>query len=176
MDRIESRGAESALIAIDDRVCASSRNVVREIVEASGRFTDEEVNLAVELVDDYLSRGKASGYDFLFARCGGGCAGFACFGRIPATRSSYDLYWIAVHPAFQRRGVGRHLLTAVESAVVRDGGSRIYLDTSGSAAYEQARGFYEATGYRREAVLADFYAPGDDKVIFAKELVATGDG
>jgi hypothetical protein len=50
------------------------------------------------------------------------------------------------------------------------GARRIYADTSSRPQYEPTRRFYEACGYRREAFLADFYAPGDGKIIFGKEL------
>jgi hypothetical protein len=46
----------------------------------------------------------------------------------------------------------------------------VVLDTSGNDAYIPTRGFYNRLGYREAARLADFYAPGDDKVVFAKNL------
>jgi ribosomal protein S18 acetylase RimI-like enzyme len=97
-------------------------------------------------------------------------AGYACYGPIPATRESHDLYWIAVAPERQGRGLGRRLLRAVEREVARAGGRRIYVDTSGRDAYAPTRAFYERAGYVREATLPDFYAPGDAKVIYRKQL------
>ena len=50
------------------------------------------------------------------------------------------------------------------------GGGRVYAETSGRPLYESTRAFYLRCGYRREAELADFYAPGDAKVIFVKTI------
>jgi GNAT superfamily N-acetyltransferase len=143
---------------------------VRALVAATGRFSQEEIAIAVELVEEALAHGAASGYHFIFADDGTELRGYACFGPIPATRSSFDLYWIAVAPVYQHAGLGRGILIEVESQVRGLGGSRIYLDTSGRADYAPTRAFYERAGYRAEAILEDFYAPGDSKIVFAKRL------
>jgi ribosomal protein S18 acetylase RimI-like enzyme len=147
------------------------RRTVREIVESTGFFSPEEIGIAVELVGERLARGPASGYEFVFAEIDGRTVGYACYGRVAATRASYELYWIAVRRDCQRRGLGRALLAKAESLVHRRGGTRIYADTSGREQYASTRAFYESAGYRREAVLRDFFAPGDDKVILAKVLL-----
>jgi hypothetical protein len=50
------------------------------------------------------------------------------------------------------------------------GARRVYADTSSRLQYKPTRAFYLACGYVREAILADFYAPDDGKVIFVKVL------
>lgn len=157
-------------VNLRERVLASDPSVVREIVRSTGFFSEQEVELAIELVLERLARGTASGYFFLFAECEARIAGYACYGPIPCTRHSYDVYWIAVHPDWQGRGVGRTLLCALEQRVAAAGGCRIYVETSGRQQYGPTRSFYEHNGYRCEAVLTDFYAPGDDKMIYVKEL------
>jgi ribosomal protein S18 acetylase RimI-like enzyme len=144
---------------------------VRTLVERTGFFNGDEVAIAAELVEARLADGAASGYEFVFADLGGSLAGYACYGAIPCTAASYDLYWIAVEPKFQRHGAGRTLMDAVESQVAARGGERIYIDTSGREQYQPTRAFYERSGFRCEARLADFYAPGDDRVIYVKQLL-----
>jgi len=148
---------------------------VRALTEATGKFHGHEVRVAVELVEERLQKGESSGYHFLFAEEGGRLAGYACWGPIPCTAGAFDLYWIAVHPDRQGRKLGRRLLAECERAVRRGGGRRIFVETSGRPDYAPTRGFYEACGYRREAALADFYAPGDDKIVFGKALAAGDD-
>ena len=46
----------------------------------------------------------------------------------------------------------------------------MYIETSNRPQYASTRAFYERCGYVCEAVLRDFYAPGDDKVIFVRVL------
>jgi GNAT superfamily N-acetyltransferase len=146
---------------------------VRALVAGTGFFSAEEVDVAVELVDETLSRGKASGYEFVFveaAESGGELLGYTCFGPIPATASSFDLYWIAVAPESQGSGIGRKLIGETERLARKQGAARMFVDTAGRAQYAPTRAFYERMGYRKAAVLDDFFAPGDAKVIYAKAL------
>ena len=126
--------------------------------------------MAVELLQENLSRGESSGYYFSFVEINERVVGYSCYGPIPCTRESYDLYWIAVLHEFRGRGIGRDLLQRTEEKIGELGGKRIYVDTSSREQYEPTRSFYRAGGYEREAVLKDFYSPGDDKVIYVKQL------
>jgi D-alanine-D-alanine ligase len=148
----------------------SDRQTVRSILESSGFFYPAEVQVAVELVEERLARGEASGYYFLFADLPQGAAGYACFGPIACTQASYDLYWIGVHQDHRHRGLGRRLLEASEETIRKMGGLRVYAETSSRQQYEPTRQFYARCGYRIEAVLQDFYGPGDGKIIFLKIL------
>lgn len=139
---------------------------IEKVLLATAMFTAEEIGIAVTL----LTEPAAAGYRFLFLDGPAGLAGFACYGHIPGTDRSYDLYWIAVDPLYQGRGLGQRLLSEVEHAVRRDGGDRLYVDTSGRSQYSATRKFYLAAGYVVTAELSDFYRPGDDKVIFCKIL------
>jgi GNAT superfamily N-acetyltransferase len=153
-------------------VQAEDHDAVRSLVAGTGFFRPDEIDIAVELVEERLARGTVSGYEFIFAECDGKLAGYACYGPIPCTTASFDLYWIAVDPGHQRQGIGRQLVLAVESCVVAHGGERIYIDTSGKTQYAPTRSFYERNGFHCDARLKDFYAPGDDRVIYAKRLAS----
>lgn len=148
----------------------SDSQAVREITLSTGFFTPEEIEVAVELVEERLTKGVSSGYHFIFLEREGKPAGYACFGPIACTTVSYDLYWIAVHADFQGCGYGRLLLEESEKAIQQMGGRRVYIETSSRAQYEPTRAFYLRCGYRQEALLEDFYAPGDSKVIYLKVL------
>jgi acetoin utilization deacetylase AcuC-like enzyme/ribosomal protein S18 acetylase RimI-like enzyme len=144
---------------------------IRRLVEITGFFSPEEVEVAGELVADRIAKGPESGYEFVMADHYGRLTGYTCFGPIPCTSSSYDLYWIAVHPDFQGRGLGRRLIMEAEKRIKASGGTRIYVDTSQRVQYASTRDFYESYGYRLETVLKDFYAPGDGKAVYCKSLV-----
>jgi ribosomal protein S18 acetylase RimI-like enzyme len=172
--------ATGELITTPDRcqlrfeVRHSDREAVRSIVERTDFFRPDEVDVAVELIDECLKRGVASGYHFVFAEASDKVVGYACFGPIACTLASFDLYWIAVDPDFQGQGVGRVVMDASKRQIAAAGGRRIYIDTSGQPKYAPTRTFYERTGFRCEARLVDFYASGDDRLIFSK-AVATND-
>ncbi len=143
---------------------------IRELVAATGLFSPAEVEIAAELAQIAAREGEAGDYRFLVARAPHALAAYTCYGHIDGTRSSFDLYWIAVDPKLQGRGLGRRLLAATEARVARAGGRRLYVDTSARPDYAGTRAFYEGAGYRCEATLADYYAPGDAKAIYVKEL------
>jgi ribosomal protein S18 acetylase RimI-like enzyme len=146
-------------------------DTVRDIVAATGYFSPSEIDVAVELVQDNLVKGAAeSGYSFIFAELGERTIAYLSYGLIPCTLSSYNLYWIAVHPEFQGRGLGKTLMREAERLIAAAGGTRIYIDTSYKAQYEDTRAFYLSLGYELDALLKYFYSPGDDKVIYRKLL------
>ncbi len=155
-----------------EEVKPGDRQAVGRLIRATGFFSEEEADIAVELVEERLAKGDASGYSFLLAEEGDRLLGYACFGPIPGSVHSFDLYWIAVDPGEQGRGIGRVLMAAAERIMAGRGACLIYADTSSRPQYETTRAFYLACGYREEALLTDFYAPGDGKVIFVKLLPA----
>jgi ribosomal protein S18 acetylase RimI-like enzyme len=163
---------------------------VERLVRSTGFFSAEEVETARGLVSERLRLGVQSGYHFIFADTAdlvsadivsadgtstdGTSAyttvGYTCFGRIPATESSFDLYWLAVLEGFRHEGLGTNLLKKTEEAIIRMDGCRLYAETSSRPLYEPTRAFYTNKGFREDAVLKDFYADGDAKVIYVKPL------
>ncbi len=151
-------------------VTPADREAVRAIVESTGFFNPGEVAVAVELVDERLAKGPASGYHFVFAERERRVGGYACYGHIAGTAASFDLYWIAVDASCRRGGLGKRLLTEAERLIGEAGGKRIYVETSTRDQYHPTRAFYERCEYRLEVVLQDFYAPGDGKAIYVKAI------
>jgi D-alanine-D-alanine ligase len=143
---------------------------IRAIVESTGVFNAVELDCAVELADERLQSGPASGYYFVFAEHDGQVVGYACYGPIALTVGSYDLYWIAVDKSAQGLGVGRKLMDKVAEIIRGEGGRNIYIETSTRPHYEATRGFYERCNCPLVAVLDDFYAPGDGKAIYCKKV------
>ena len=157
-------------LRLRDEPAPGDRAAVRALTSATGFFSDEEVAVAVELVEARLAQGLASGYRFLFADGDDGLDGYVCYGPIALTRSSFDLYWIAVRPDAQRTGLGRRLMEAAEAEARALGATAMYVETSSRPQYEPTRAFYRRIGYRSAAELPDFYGPDDGQVIFAKRL------
>jgi GNAT superfamily N-acetyltransferase len=143
---------------------------IEALVAATGFFDTNEIIIARELVEERLEKGSASGYDFVLLEAGGELAGYTCYGRIPLTQSSFDLYWIAVQPHLQGRRLGQRLLAETERRIAGLGGAQLYIETASRAQYEPTRQFYLHCGYHQAAFLPNFYAPGDGKLIYAKVL------
>jgi ribosomal protein S18 acetylase RimI-like enzyme len=167
---------EDALKGLAFRYEVLPRDVdgVRSLVARTGFFRDDEIAVAAELVTERLSRGPESGYYFVMAEEGGRLTGYVCYGPIPCTISSFDLYWIAVDPGLQGRGLGKALLDEAERLIREMGGDRVYVETSSRDQYESTRLFYERCGYVIASVLDDFYAPGDSRATYLKRLSEDG--
>ncbi len=133
-------------------------------------FSPAEAGVVEELLRDYLDRPDHNGYFFLSALEGGELVGFACYGPTPMTQGTYDLYWIAVSGTRRGAGIGRALMDIVEESVRAAGGRLLVLDTSGREDYAGTRAFYERLGFEQTALIPDFYAPGDDLIIYSLRL------
>jgi ribosomal protein S18 acetylase RimI-like enzyme len=141
---------------------------LEQLTRATGLFREEEVATAVELLDECLA--GDDDYRFVGAFDGEQLVGYACWGPTPGTEATHDLYWIVVDRARQGAGVGTQLLREVESRLTAHGARLVVVETSSRADYAPTRGFYEARGYTRTATIPGYYAPGDDLVVFTKDL------
>ncbi len=156
---------------------------ILELTRATGVFREEELAIADEVLHDCVEAAGPSGgvpalvdptgwpierpYYGLGADVDGILSGWVCWGRTPCTEGTWDLYWLAVDPATHRGGVARALVDEMERRL-RGKARLVTIDTSGRPDYTATRGFYAALGYQAVARVPDFYAPGDDQVIFTK--------
>ncbi|MBU0485957.1 MAG: GNAT family N-acetyltransferase [Proteobacteria bacterium] len=147
----------------------ADRKQLLGLVLAQDNFTEEEQEVAREVIEDSLF--KRDDYQILTAvEKNGALLGFVCYGIIPMTEKSFDLYWIATAPEHGRRGIASQLLSAMETELNKSAGAVVYVDTSSTDGYERARSFYEKNGYQVAARFSNFYKTGDDRVIYRKEL------
>lgn len=146
----------------------AQRARLEALTRATGVFREAEVATAVELLDEATA--GDDDYRFVGAYDGDELVGYACWGPTPGTEGTYDLYWIVVDPRGQGQGIGTQLLREVEGRLTADGCRLLIVETSSRADYAATRRFYEARGYTRAAVVPAYYAPGDDLVIYLKDL------
>jgi ribosomal protein S18 acetylase RimI-like enzyme len=148
-----------------------------ELLAATGAFSPDEVQVALSLLDVSSrtrdpSQASEADYEFLgaFSEDDQRLLGYACFGATPATDGTYDLYWLAVDPAAQGRGIGSALIRAVEEKLVGRGARLLVIETSSRPDYEGTRRFYARSGYAEAARVRDFYAPADDRIVLTTRL------
>ena len=149
---------------------AGDRERLRDLLIATERFTVEEVGIALELIDAVLQDPDQKDYIIAVFEEAGAAAGYYCLGPTPGTEGTYDLYWIAVHPDRQGKGVGTQLDGAAERLVRSRGGRLIIAETSSQARYEPTREFYRRRGYAELSRIRDYYRRGDDLVVYGKYL------
>jgi ribosomal protein S18 acetylase RimI-like enzyme len=149
----------------------ADRAAVLALIEATGFFRPDEIQVAEELIDVYLDEPGQGDYGVVVVEDGRGVvAGYMTYGPTPLTLGTFDLYWMAVDPKAQGRGHGRALVEWLEDYVRRAEGRLLVIETSSTAKYEPTRRFYLGLKYTEVARIPDFYGPGDDRVIYTKRL------
>ncbi len=134
-------------------------------------FTSAEIDVAMELIDSVLKDPSQKDYH---ADClvddQDQAIGYICYGPVPMTEGTFDLYWIAVDPDFQAKGAGSKLLSFLEGVLKTKGGRLILADTSTVPHYDKTQRFYVKNGFKEVARIPDYYRPGNDRVTFCKKL------
>jgi len=156
-------------------VRSEDRPRIHEILVATGRFNQEEIDCAVDLVRQSVEFPAKRDYvvHVVEEPADGkpeSVQGYTCFGATPFTDGVFDLYWIAVDPRQQGQGFGRMLLKFVENEVRKANGRMLLIETSSKESYGPTLRFYEKSGYDEISRIKDFYRIEDDKVVFCKKL------
>jgi ribosomal protein S18 acetylase RimI-like enzyme len=146
------------------------RPAILSILQRTGIFKDFEIDVALEVLDVYLYQDGQEDYQVFIADLEGTVAGYVCIGRNAVTQGTFELYWIAVDPSFQKRGIGGTLMETAEEEALSQGGRMMAVETSSGENYGPTRSFYRRLGYEEEARVRDYYAPGDDKLILVKRF------
>lgn len=145
----------------------ADREPLLSVLSSDGSFTEDEIAVALELIDDALGKPE-SDYWIRVAICDDLVAGYICYGPTPMTKSTFDLYWIVTHERARGRGVARGLISAMEADLAEHGVTGIRVETSVKESHEAARRLYAALEYPETARFPDFYAPGDDLIVYFK--------
>ena len=165
---VDSRGTGIVL----GELSTAARSRIAEILWGTRVFSREEIDVALEVFDergpDYLFLGAFTPEAVL--------VGYACWGPTPATDRTWDLYWIAVDTALQGAGIGTILLDEIERRLTGHHARMLIAETSSRADYAATRRFYARQGYTEAARVRDYYAPGDDRILFVKRFLPLADG
>jgi GNAT superfamily N-acetyltransferase len=147
------------------------REAVRSLIDGTGAFKSHEVDVAMELVEIGLTRpGQDDYHPFVLEEEDGTVAAYACFGKNPMTKATFDLYWLATRADRMGKGYGRKIVAFVEEEVRRRGGRLLVIETSSKESYGTTRKFYLKIGCTLAATLPDYYDERDDKLIYLKKI------
>jgi|SRR5579864_676644 len=141
------------------------------IAQETGVFKPLEIVALREVLDDYHAKMHAEGHRSITSERDGQVAGFAYYAPAAMTDRTWYLYWIAVDKRIHARGVGSSLLKHAEEEIRRERGRQLLIETSSLPHYEPTRMFYLKHGYEPDCVVRDFYADGDDMVVFRKRII-----
>jgi ribosomal protein S18 acetylase RimI-like enzyme len=140
------------------------------LTEATGVFKPIEIEALREVLQDYFASNQMHGHRCVVDERDGQPLGFAYYAPAAMTVGTWYLYWIAVLKATQAKGVGSGLLRHVEKDAAAQGARVLFIETSSLPHYEPTRRFYVKHAYEQGARLRDYYADGDDMVVYRKRL------
>ncbi|HET6273095.1 MAG TPA: GNAT family N-acetyltransferase [Bacteroidota bacterium] len=146
------------------------REPLHRLLAATGFFTPKEITIALELIDVVLTKADQKDYIIFVHDDGRRVLGYYCIGPTPGTDGTFDLYWIAVAPAAQGKGVGTMLDAHAHEFIRSRGGRLVIAETSSQPRYAPTRKFYLARGYTEVSCIRDYYRVGDDLVVYGKYL------
>jgi ribosomal protein S18 acetylase RimI-like enzyme len=150
---------------------ATDRPRIQEILARVGNFNKADVKIAIELIDDVISKDGNSDYIiYVLEDDEQVVQAYVCYGQTPLTDHTYDFYWMAIDPDHQRKGFGLRLFQFVEEQVRDQGGKLLMCETSSQESYERVIKLYDRLGYQPVARIKNFYRQGDDKLIYMKQL------
>ena len=155
------------------KLIENDREKIKNILIDTDNFNAEEIKIALELIDVYINDKDQKDYEIFVDsedENGSEIKGYVCIGPRPLTEGTYDLYWIAVNPKVQSKGLGSGLIKYTEAHIRSKSGRLILIETSGKDSYEKERKFYEKNQYEELVNIRDFYKPGDGLVIYGKYL------
>jgi GNAT superfamily N-acetyltransferase len=140
------------------------------IADAIG-FQPNELEELNEMLSDYFS-GDSDSDHFWITDDDNEPIGVAYCEPERMTNRTWNLQLLAIRPDRQGQGRGATRLRYVEQTLTARSGRMLLVETSGLPEFERTRAFYVKCGYEEEARIRDFYAAGDDKVVFRKVLNA----
>jgi ribosomal protein S18 acetylase RimI-like enzyme len=140
------------------------------IAEGTGVFKPVEIEALKEVLEDYFEENQVHGHRCVSYEKNGQVIGFTYYAPTAMTDRTWHLYWIAVNKQAHARGVGTSLLKHAEEDIRAVGGRVLFIETSSMPHYELTRRFYHKHGYDKACVQPDYYADGDDMVVFRKRL------
>lgn len=153
------------------RLKQDDRPALETILRKTKNFNDEEISVALELIDIALLNAGQSDYQIFVYEEKGKIVGYHCTGKRPLTDGVYDLYWIVVDPEASGKGIGTKLLQHAESFVREQNGRWMLAETSSKELYRATQKFYFKNEFTIVAEINDFYAVGDALLVFGKYLL-----
>jgi GNAT superfamily N-acetyltransferase len=145
--------------------------ILKEMARGTGVFKPLEIDALREVLDEYHEGNHQLGHKAITYELHGRPIGFAYYAPTAMTEATWHLYWIFVDKSTHAKGVGSTLLKYVEQDIRASHGRTFLIETSSLPSYDLTRKFYLKHGYEQAATIRDFYADGDDQVIFRKRLV-----
>ena len=146
---------------------ADARSILA-IVEGSGQFDVEGLAHVRSTLEQHLT---GSGDGIWLTADDGEPVGVAYCAPEAVTNGTWNLLMLWTRDDRHNQGHGTALVRHMEAELSGRDARLLIVETSGLAAFAPARAFYAKCGFLHEATIKNFFAAGDDKLMFTKSLV-----
>ncbi len=146
----------------------SDKNAVLQIIKDSGQFDADGLSYVESTLDAHFT--ENSGALWLTAD-DGEPVGIAYCNPEPVTSGTWNLLMLWTRKDREGQGFGAALVAEIEQRLRAMDARLLIVETSGMPEFETARAFYAKCGFIREATIKDFFAAGDNKMIYTKPLL-----
>ncbi len=147
------------------RSIAADLPALKQVLDRTGLFPSE-------LLDGMIAPALAGETEAFWLTChaDGQPVGLCFTAPKEMPDRTWNLLAIGVEPDRRRRGIGAALVRAVEAELRQQEQRLLLIDTSGRPEFGGVHRFYKALRYTQAARIPDFWAAGDDKLVFCKRL------
>jgi ribosomal protein S18 acetylase RimI-like enzyme len=161
---------KKTIMETDKKIRAVTPNDLSDlkvVIEANDLFPSDMLD---EMISGYFNNESGSEFWFTYEDSKPVAIAYCALERM--TEGTWNLYLIAVHPDYQRKGIGNSMLHYIEQMLTTRGERILLVETSSLETFEGTRKFYRKCGYEEEARIREFYQAGEDKIVFRKLLTA----
>jgi ribosomal protein S18 acetylase RimI-like enzyme len=137
------------------------------IVNDSGQFDESGFSHVEETLNNYLN-GESDA--LWFTADDGEPVGVASCAHEPVTDGTWNLLMLWTRGDRNGKGHGSALINHVENILKERGVRLLIIETSSLPDFAGARAFYDKCGFTQEACIKNFFAAGDDKIVYTKSL------
>jgi ribosomal protein S18 acetylase RimI-like enzyme len=149
------------------RTNRGDKGAILGLVKESGQFDDAGLAHVEQTLESYFNGEDEA---LWLTADDGEPVGVAYCAPEPVTRGTWNLLMLWTRKDREGRGHGFALVNHVERALVNASARLLIVETSGLAEFEKARNFYRKSGFIQEARIKNFFAEGDDKLVYTKAI------
>lgn len=146
------------------------RDAILAMLAESGQFDPDALAHTAQTLDGYLA-GESDG--FWLSADDGELVGAAYCAPEPVTNGTWNLLLLWTRPDRSHQGYGSMLVNRVEQILTERAARLLIVETSGLPEFTAARAFYDKSGFVQEARIKDFFAAGEDKIVYTKTLATS---
>jgi ribosomal protein S18 acetylase RimI-like enzyme len=148
----------------------SDTHAILSIIKESGQFDDDGLAHVQQTLATHFEDHDSS---IWLTADDGEPVGVAYCAPEPVASGTWNLQMLWTRTDRQGRGHGAALIQKVGDEIGARGARLLIVETSSLAEFAHARAFYAKCGFEQEATIKNFFAAGDDKVVFTRSQASS---